>query len=172
MMYTRENLKKLTVKQLLEIAKDLNIKGRHEMRKVELIEAIVQKQEGIKKIDEKIELEDGPKNYSGIIENDLTKEEVWEEGNSEVVVNKKSKQEYIENAKVGTIIAFKVNNAKTLSGKIEEIRKFDFLVCTKTGVRFTVRKKNVIWVKTGQRWPKAVYLALKGVINGHQTNNS
>ena len=111
---------------LLFMAKELNIIGRHSMRKQQLVEAI-----------EALVLKKGDDNL-------------------------KQKDEYIENARIGTIVAFKVNESKTISGKIEEIHKNDFVVETKNGVKFTVRKRNVIWVKTGDRWPKGVFEALKG----------
>ncbi len=126
----RNVLEAKTKEELLSLAKQNNITGRHKMRKSELIDALV-------------------------------------------ALNKDEKKKYVENAKIGTIIAFKVNDTKVISGKIEEITKTGFVVKTKNGVRFMVRKKNVIWVKTGQRWPKGVYLALKGVVdsNEYRRNN-
>lgn len=174
MMYKREELATKTTKELLVVAKELNVVGRHDMRKEQLIEAIVSKQTVVPPV--------APKNGTNTsvvkstwqhVDKDVEAElalynrsEAWDNqpasGNSNVSHLPKPKEEYIDNAKVGTIIAFKVNNSKVISGMIEEIHKSDFLVRTKSGVRFTVRKKNIVWVKTGPRWPKGVYLALKG----------
>lgn len=177
MMYKREDLVKKTSKELLVVAKEMNVVGRHDMRKEQLIDAIVSKQTVVvleseakavtntstsvvkstgQHVDKDVEAELALDNRSEEWDNQPTS------GDSNVSHLPKPKEEYIDNAKVGTIIAFKVNNAKVISGMIEEIHKSDFLVRTKSGVRFTVRKKNIVWVKTGPRWPKGVYLALKG----------
>jgi transcription termination factor Rho len=124
-MQKSEDLVNLTVKELLEIAKEYGIKGRHDMRKCELIEAIANIQ-------------------------------------VETTMSKKSKTEYINNVRVGDLLAFKVNETKILSGKVEQIAKDMLVVETKNGIRFNVRKKNIVWVKTGDRWPKGIYEALKG----------
>ena len=110
-----------TVQQLLEKAKEAGIKGRHKMKKGELVNALIK-------------------------HNSPTK----------------SKTNYIENTEVGMLVAFKVNEKKALSGKIEEIKSNKFIVRTKKGVLFSVLKKNILWVKTTDRWPKGIYLALKG----------
>ncbi len=138
-----EELNKMTVAQLLEIAKELKVLGRHSMRKQELIDSIIQMQSNKSSLEDVI-AEDAEVQWS----NDDQKEDM--------------KAAYIDNAKIGMLIAFKVNDRKALSGKIEEIHQAGFVVKTKNGVKFSVRKKNVMWVKTGSRWPKGVYLALKG----------
>lgn len=174
MMYKREELVKKTIKELLVIAKEMNVVGRHDMRKEQLIEAIVSKQTEVANVAPKngtstSVVKSTGQDESKDIEAELAldnRSEEWDNqpasGDSNVSRLPKPKEAYIENAKVGTIIAFKVNNTKVISGMIEEIHKSDFLVRTKSGIRFTVRKKNIIWVKTGPRWPKGVYLALKG----------
>jgi len=73
------------------------------------------------------------------------------------------KSSYINNATVGSLIAFKVNETKMLSAKIEEVGSNNFVVMTKNGIRFNVLHRDVTWVKTGDRWPKGIYLALKGI---------
>lgn len=123
-------LNSMKVAQLLVIAKDLNIKGRHDMRKDALVKAIANSLEQLPAVSQ--------------------------------IPEKESKASYIENAKIGTIVAFRINDRKTLSGKIEEIHREGFVVETKNGARFNVRRSNIVWVKTGARWPRGVYLALKG----------
>jgi hypothetical protein len=174
-MYKREDLAKKTSKELLAIAKDLKIVGRHDMRKEQLIEAIVSNQTVVAlKIEAKTVTSASAvkKTTNGIhpLETELAKggKEEWD--NTVIPMDQAlkkyqepvKKDSYIENAKIGTIIAFHVNNSKVISGMIEEVHKTDFLVKTKNGVRFTVRKSNIIWVKTGPRWPRGVYLALRG----------
>lgn len=157
MMYVSEDLRKETVKNLLVIAKELQIVGRHDMRKEQLVEAIVK----ASKLSTSV-VEITSRQHD--VEHDLITENtkrVWGDEKCEIVNLPKQKSQYIDNAKIGMIVAFKVNETKVLSGMIEEIHKTDFLVKTKNGVRFTVRKKNILWVKT-KRWPKGIYLALKG----------
>jgi hypothetical protein len=157
-MYTVEMLNGSVVKELMVVAKELQIVGRHDMKKTQLIEAIV-KAQSAKMIAQGV-----------MAELAIAKEDASVAG----VPNRipKAKTEYIENAKIGALIAFRVNDIKVLSGMIEEIHKSIFVVNTKTGVRYRVDKNNVLWVKTGDRWPKGVYLALRGELpSEHKTTN-
>lgn len=138
-----EELKGMKVSELLEIAKLLNIQCRHSMRKQILIDSIIQSQGVTRSLDDELAEE---------------VESQWHQDDAKG----DTKATYVENAKIGMLIAFKVNDRKALSGMIEEIHQAGFVVKTKNGVRFNVRKKNVMWVKTGDRWPRGVYLALKG----------
>ena len=131
-MHAISELKKMTVLDLREISKELNIVGRHKMKKAELIDAIAKVQ------------------Y-------LDVEPVVEDEKPEG-----QKERYIKNAAIGLLVAFKASKTRALSGKIEEIHDSSFLVKTKNGICFTVKKEDVLWFKTGERWPKWVYLALKG----------
>lgn len=174
-VYSEKVLESKTTKELLQIAKDLSIVGRHDMKKPELIGAIlsgsaVVKNESEQAVEEKVECNCvvESRKHKGFLQAQAVEEE-WEEDCSNRYPirirnsNPKPKTEYIDNAKVGTIIAFKVNESgKAFSGKIEEIHKNGFLVVTKNGVRFKVFKHNVIWVKTSQTWPRGVFMALKG----------
>lgn len=76
----------------------------------------------------------------------------------------KNKQVYIKKTKTGDIIAFKVGE-KVLSGMVKELHTTGFKVQTKNGRFFTIGFENTVWVKTNGRWPKWVYLALKGEQN-------
>lgn len=144
-----QSLANKTKPELLVIAKELNVVGRHKMKREELVRAIEAMQTMKRK--QKESLEDA-------LAHDAV--EQWE-GSSDVVKSE-SKEAYLNNAKIGTIVAFKVNDKKALSGMITEIHQNGFVVETKSGVKFNVRRKNVLWVKTGSRWPKGVYQALKG----------
>lgn len=110
-----------TVKELREIAKGLNISGRWEMSKQELIDAIV--------LAEK-ELDD-----------------------------KKTTKEYLLKAEPGTLVAFKRNKNKdiAMSGKLVSVEGDSVIIESKKGTLFTVSIGNIVWVKTGCRWPKWVF---------------
>lgn len=83
----------------------------------------------------------------------------------------KTKDEYIENAEEGLIVAFRLNFearsglklTKVISGKIIENRKEDeiYVVETRNSLRYGVPYSTVSWVKTGTRWPKGVYQEMK-----------
>lgn len=152
---TYEELVEMKSKQLLELAKALQIVGRHDMTKKVLVDAIVAAQTPATVI-----VEDEPSDLELELAKEVGADIKWEQlGRTHF---DQSKSSYIDNAKIGQLIAFKVNDKRALSGMIEEIHGSGFVVKTKNGVRFPVRKKNVMWVKTGDRWPRGVYLALKG----------
>lgn len=151
---------KKTVKELLGIAKEIGVVGRHEMKKDELIEAIKRTQVKpsvaveIQVVTPDKTFEDELVDEASVIANE------W--GDVPQTKQLPRKVDYVENAKVGQIVAFRVNDVKTLSGKVTEIHQAHFAVITKNGIKFSVAKHDVIWVKTTDRWPKGVYLALKG----------
>ena len=116
----KDLLEKKNVDQLLEVAKKYNIVGRSRLKKIDLIEKIIECE---KEID---------------------------------------KRKYLEKVCTGTIIAFTLPTGKALSGMVVQLYTDMYEVETKNGRRFNVLHTNVIWVKTNGRWPKSVYLALKG----------
>lgn len=73
---------------------------------------------------------------------------------------KENKLKYIENAKVGTIVAFKTETGKTISAMIlkKSTKRRKFKLVTKYGAEFIIGWDEVIWVRTNKRWPKGVYL--------------
>lgn len=83
----------------------------------------------------------------------------------------KTKEDYIKNAEVGLIVAFRLNFdansgvklTKVISGKILENNSDDeeYIVETVNGLKYGVPHDTVIWVKTGNRWPKGVYEEMK-----------
>ena len=78
--------------------------------------------------------------------------------------NKKAeeKKQRIERAEAGLLVAF--NNPKQkgriMTAKILQNNRESLVVETKFGLRLEVESKDVIWVKTGSRWPKQIYLEL------------
>lgn len=83
----------------------------------------------------------------------------------------KSKEDYIQNAEIGLIVAFRLNFeaksgvklTKVISGKIVEndSEKGVFILETRNGLTYGVPYSSVVWVKTGGRWPKGVYEEMK-----------
>lgn len=96
-------------------------------------------------------------------------EEVWDlilEDNVETPDGElKTKKDYVDNIKIGMLVAFKINNVKMLSGMVNEIHEYEYVVKTKNGINFKVNKRDIVWVKTGDRWPRGIFLALRGEQN-------
>lgn len=143
-------MKEKTVKELREIAKELEIVGRWDMNKTQLIEAIEMAQAVQELSDEDIELEG-----DCIIEENNSNQS---EGTQKVT---KTTDDYLNNIEPGTLVAFKRNSKDiAMSGKFVSFdENNDNLVYieSKKGTIFKVTKANIIWVKTGARWPKWVF---------------
>ena len=83
----------------------------------------------------------------------------------------RSKDDYIMKAKEGEIVAFRlnfksrqnVNLTKVISGKIlvNESAKELLTVETRNGLQYGVPYSTIVWVKTGERWPRGVYEEMK-----------
>lgn len=74
------------------------------------------------------------------------------------------KNDRIQNAPIGTIVAFKAPGGRIRSAKIKlrSTTKRRLLVCTEYDAEYNISYDDVIWVKSGKRWPKGVYNLLKG----------
>lgn len=100
-------------------------------------------------------------------ENDLGNELTAEVESTERESKKKS---YIENVKMGTLVAFKSYTGKVKSAKVvkRSTKNRKLKVETKYGAEFIISFDDVIWVRTNKRWPKGVYQLLKGVTEDEQ----
>lgn len=157
----RETLNKLTVKELIkQYATPLQIIGRHDMKKSDLVQAILDVY--VSQIDDK-EKESGE--ADDVTTEDVSKE-VKKQNRELTEVQKINKARYIDDADVGTIIAFKLPGMKVKSAKIirRSTKNKKFKVQTAYGVEYVVSFDEVIWVKTNKRWPKGVYNLLKGKV--------
>lgn len=145
-----ELLKDKTVRELREIAKELEITGRWNMTKSQLIEAIEMAQSVQELSDEDIEFEG-----DCIIKEDNSNQP---EGTQKVT---KVTDDYLRNIQPGTLVAFKRNSKElAMSGKFVSLDKHNNnVVCimSKKGTMFKIQKSNILWVKTGNRWPRWVY---------------
>lgn len=139
------DLKQKTCKELREIAKGLNIVGRWDMNKDELLEAIY---------------------IASLTDDDITFEtdciikdssKIQSEGLQKVT---KTTADYLKDIKEGTLVAFKRSKEKdiAMSGKFVSFDDFGkVIVESKQGTTFTLNPECIIWVKTGGRWPKWVF---------------
>lgn len=136
-----DNFSSKTVKELLIIAKEYQIVGRHDMKKQQLIDAIIESKKDMDEIT--------------------------------TSTTNKAHDDYVKNLKSGDIIAFQfyspfgkkiVRSAKVVDAHPGEI---GLTVQDKIGNEYFVYKSNILWVKTGKRWPKYIYSMFKGeTING------
>lgn len=170
----------------MSIAKELNIpryKGKTEKTKDELIESILEVQNGkdiqevasvsdekIEQVEQSVETKIEKKQSNVITEVQKLKEkkpELTEEQKAE------KKLSYIDGAKIGTLVAFKTDNGKVKSAMIvkRSTKNRKFKLETKYGASFIVPFDDILWVKTSKRWPKGVYQLLKGIDENEVTED-
>lgn len=157
---TKEVLEKKTVKELRDIAKEKNIVGRWDMTKGNLVKSILE-------ADSVSNKDCSAKEEKKIVNKTAkeTKEEVKESKKNETSVsfNKEDRLQYVYNMPLGTIVAFtdgkKVRSAKVVKRSCSKRR---LKLETKSGQEYIISFDDVIWVKTGQRWPRGVYNLLAG----------
>ena len=130
-------LENKTVKELRELAKEHDIVGRWDMNKSQLIEAL-------SKVDDE----------KDCVINDEVKTNP--EGSQKVT---KTTLDYLNSVPAGTLVAFKRSEKNiAMSGKLVEITTAGkVIVQSKKGTMFNLYPENIIWVKTGIRWPKWVF---------------
>jgi len=77
------------------------------------------------------------------------------------------RENYIENVEPGTILAFKMpGGEKVRSAAIvnRSSKNRKLKVVTSYGVEYVISYDDVVWVRTGKRWPRGVYNLLKGIV--------
>lgn len=164
---SKENLKSKTCKELRELAKDMNISGRWEMTKDQLIDAILGA-EVLEKNNESESANDECKVDNHENENVEAENKVENESAS-VKVNMEQKMSYIENIDIGTIVAFRLSNGKVKSAKVtrKSTKNRKLKLETDYGAEYIISYDDVIWVRTGKRWPRGVYKLLKGQVDAN-----
>lgn len=169
---SREELVAKTKDEVSAIAKEYGITrsiGSKRKTKEQLIEEILSINTG--NTDEEVKQDvDADEDWQEPSEtNDDTTTEVKTETitNEEKEVRKKS---YIENVKIGTLVAFKSLTGKVKSAKVvkRSTKNRKLKVETKYGAEFVISYDDVVWVRTNKRWPKGVYQLLKGVTNNEE----
>lgn len=166
-MLQRDKLEAMKVEELRDICKEKGIscyKNSKRMNKTELIEALMagsktksaEKKEA-KKSDEKLNKKAAKKSDEKVKQAEPVVDAEEEAARLE------RKQKYIEQAVVGTLIAFKLPNDKVISAMIvkKSTKNRKFKVETKYGAEFIVMYDDVLWVKTNKRWPKGIYQLFK-----------
>ena len=161
---SRENLQKKTCKELRELAKELNISGRWDMTKDQLIDAILGA-EVVENTNESESAKDECKvdNQENVVE----VEDKVEKESANVDVDMAQKMPYIENIEIGTLVAFRLSNGKVKSAKVtrKSTKNRKLKLETDYGAEYIVSFDEIVWVRTGKRWPRGVYKLLKGLVD-------
>ena len=74
-----------------------------------------------------------------------------------------TREQYIEAAGPGNIVAFKINES-LLSGKIISVdneKSNPFVIKTNNGSIYFANSEDIVWVKNSSKWPVGIYNALK-----------
>ena len=147
-----ETLQSKNCKELREIAKGLKIQGRWDMTKEELITNIMAASENGKSDVDEI-------NDQSAIDECKTDDQVH--------INMEQKMRYIENVELGTIVAFRLANGRVKSAKVvkKSTKSRKLKLETNYNAEYIVSYDDIIWVRTGKRWPKGVYELLKGKVD-------
>ena len=149
---TRNELENMTKENVAKVAKGLGVKrykGKSMLSKKELIDGICKAMES----------NDDAADVQKAIN------EAGEHVKNEIVIDREVKDKRILSAPIGTLIAFhepktgKLNTAKlTNRNKTKKLIKCE----TQYGKEFLISFSDVVWTKTGSRWPKSIYNELKG----------
>lgn len=140
----RKELEGKNARDLMKMATALGIKGAWDMKKAQVIERII------------------------FVKTQENAETAKEENEKDDSVDER-KMRYIEDVEVGTLVAFKDNaSGKVRSAKVlkKSSSKRKLMVETEYGASFVIPFTDVLWVKTGTRWPRGIFLLLKGMKNG------
>lgn len=153
----------LTVKELRDKAKVLNISGRWDMTKPQLIEAIVRAESENANVGGITRVESATDEIA--IDNDEVNAETEIKRENSVSINREQKQKYLDNIQIGALVAFKVSETKAKSAKVikKSTKSRKLMVETSYGATHVIPFEDVLWVRTGARWPRGVYNMLKGI---------
>lgn len=161
---SKEILQSKTCKELRGLAKERNISGRWDMTKPQLIEAILGTEvvgEPIKNESVKDEVKVDNLEESGV---DV---EAKEKESASTEIDMQQKLQYVENIAIGTTVAFRLSNGKVKSAKVakKSTKNRKLKLETDYGAEYIVNYEDIVWVRTGKRWPKGVYKLLKGLVD-------
>ena len=162
---SKEILEVKTRKELRTIATELNITGRWEMNKEQLIDAIL----GAEVVKNTEKTESAKDEYKVDNQEIVEAENKDENKSANVKINMEQKMHYIENVDIGTIVAFKLSNGKVKSAKVarKSTKNRKLKLETDYGAEYIVSYDDIIWVRTGKRWPRGVYKLLKGLVDAN-----
>ena len=158
-MLTREELNMLNVENLRKYASSIKVKKIRTYKKPELIEEVIRVQH---EIEEEFGTEEELRALKVESEKEVEEveevEEAVETNNNDCDGIDSKRLSYIENAPVGTIVAFKIGT-KVKSAMIvnRSSGRKKLKLETAYGKVFVVDYSDILWVRTSKRWPKGIY---------------
>ena len=172
---SKEVLEAKTKKELRVIATELEITGRWDMTKLQLIDAILgaknakngEFKEVVNANSQSANDECKVDNHEDV--NNVEAENKIESESAGVKVNMEQKMSYIENIDIGTIVAFRLSNGRVKSAKVvkKSTKNRKLKLETDYGAEYIVSYDDIVWVRTGKRWPRGVYKLLKGQVDAN-----
>lgn len=155
----KEELQKMKCRELFKLATSMGIKGAWDMKKADVIEAIL----GAEK---SAEVAESAKENIKIDNPDVEVENKTQKESANIVdVDFEGKMQRIEAIEIGTLVAFKLSNGKVKSAKVarKSSKNRKLKVETEYGASYIINYEDIIWVRSGKRWPRGVYMLLKGL---------
>lgn len=162
----KEQLSKMKVDELRKLAPTVGVKNAKRYKKADLIEAILRASKSVEDnevvsvlVESKIETTSPNGSKEDAVVQDTANTVVG------FAINMEQKMKYIEDAPVGTLVAFKLPNGKVKSAKIvnRSAKSRKLKLETSYGKQFIISYTDVIWVKSTDKWPRGVYNQLKGI---------
>lgn len=164
----RTELEAMKAEELRQMCKDMGItiyKGKSRLTKAEMIDKLLSEVE----IDGEEVVENNDKDAE---QPELVPVKSQEEIEAEEAAKLAMRMKYIEEAKVGTIIAFRLENGKVISAMVvkKSTKNKKFKVETKYGAEHIVLYDEVLWVRTNKRWPKYIYNLFKENVKSQEVD--
>lgn len=166
----KDELMSIKARELMRMATKLGIKGAWDMKKAEVVEAILRAENAECSNECGENAKQSAKANAKVDDHCNNAAAGAKTENEPAGVDMSNKMPYIETADVGTLVAFRLSSGKVKSAKIikKSSKNRRFLVETDYGAQYIVQYDDVIWVRTGKRWPKGVYMLLKGMVGNEK----
>lgn len=154
----KEELQKMKCRELFKLATSMGIKGAWNLRKAEVIEAILGAEKNAK-------VAGSAKENIKIDNHDTDVETKIQNESASVDIDYVGKIKRIESIELGTLVAFRLPNGKVKSAKVsrKSSKNRKLKVETEYGAAYIISYEDVVWVRNGKRWPRGVYMLLKGL---------
>lgn len=164
----RTELEAMKAEELRQMCKDMGItiyKGKSRLTKAEMIDKLLSEVEN----DDEEVVENNDKDAE---QPEPVPVKSQEEIEAEEAAKLAMRMKYIEEAKVGTIIAFRLENGKVISAMVvkKSTKNKKFKVETKYGAEHIVLYDEVLWVRTNKRWPKYIYNLFKENVKSQEVD--
>ena len=164
----RTELEAMKAEELRQMCKNMGIsfyKGKSRLTKAEMIDKLLCEVES--NGEEVVEA-----NYKSVEQAKSEPVKSQEEIEAEEAAKLAMRAKYIEEAKVGTIIAFRLESGKVISAMIvkKSTKNRKFKVETKYGAEHIVLFDEILWVRTNKRWPKFIYNLFKENVKSQEVD--